>query len=394
MSANYQTYSVSPRAREPLVRFMLDALRRCGCEIIKHSGFSEAPFRMAFQTPMGERMGIVAYAFLANSRTTRNRPADEHRFQIKYSSKDSQEHELWQDPYEVYTTLLLGINPERGVFVGADPVLHSPTRFFISIEFKEHHAERILRDGWSSWQRDRRRTDSDRPIEILVGGTAETFLQYVRFEQAAKGIDQGHRQLLAEKFHEIDISHPSVLAPQLAEPTPEQIHDLSKELALTEAEIMDLIQSAPRLKMAVRGWVAEVHLVSLLETLPGVSECVRIEEDGRPDVSLRFQGSRPLTIECKNVLRKPLANGGMRVDFQKTRSSKSDPCSRFYGPEDFHVVAACLHPRTEMWEFKYALARELDPHKKCVGKLSNLVRVDSRWCGDATPVLSKAMAAS
>jgi len=57
-------------------------------------------------------MGIVAYAFLANSKPTKNRPPDEHRFQLKYGSKDDRLHELWQDPFGLYTTLLVGINPE------------------------------------------------------------------------------------------------------------------------------------------------------------------------------------------------------------------------------------------------------------------------------------------
>jgi hypothetical protein len=57
---------------------------------------------------MGERMGVVAYAFLANSRLTKNRPADEHRFQIKYGPDDKREP--WQDPFRLYTTLLAGLD--------------------------------------------------------------------------------------------------------------------------------------------------------------------------------------------------------------------------------------------------------------------------------------------
>ncbi len=73
----------------------------------------------------------MAYAFFANSQPTRNRPPDEHRFQVKYSSKTKGLHRLWQDPYMLYTTLLVGIDPERGIFVGADPVLHSCANYQI-----------------------------------------------------------------------------------------------------------------------------------------------------------------------------------------------------------------------------------------------------------------------
>lgn len=67
----------------------------------------------------------------------------------------------------------------------------------------------------------------------------------------------------------------------------------------------------------------------------------------KPDFSVRYRGSEPILIECKNVLRQTLADGTIKVDFQKTRASKGDPCSRFYKASDFQVLAACLHPCTE-----------------------------------------------
>ena len=121
--------------------------------------------------------------------------------------------------------------------------------------------------------------------------------------------------------------------------------------------------------------------------MPGVEDCVRIEEEGGADLRLRYRGSRLLEVECKNVLRQRMADGTIRLDFQRTRASKGDPCSRFYAPEDFDLVAACLHSCTEEWEFRYAPTRGLDPHKNCPGKLSNLVRIDQRWIEDAARVL-------
>lgn len=118
--SDFRPFRVSARDRGPLLTYLQDALERCGCTLLRVSPPNEAPFRLTFEAPDGERMGILAYAFLANARATRNRPCDEHRFQLKYGSKDGQLHELWQDPFQLYTTLLFGINPERGVFVGAD----------------------------------------------------------------------------------------------------------------------------------------------------------------------------------------------------------------------------------------------------------------------------------
>ena len=143
----YRAYRVTRKKRAPLVDYMVEALRLSGCRILHAPDPGEAPFRITFETPMGERMGVVAYAFFANSEVTRNRPADEHRFQIKYGPDDKTLHEVWQDPFELYTTLFLGINPEQGFFVAADPLRHSLTRFFISLEFKREGGRADPRAG-------------------------------------------------------------------------------------------------------------------------------------------------------------------------------------------------------------------------------------------------------
>ena len=364
---SYRTYSVSARKRAPLLRFMIDALQGCGCRVLYASPPNRAPFRITFETPEGERMGIVAYAFLANTKVTKNRPGDEHRFQLKYGAKDGELHEIWQDPYGLYTTLLLGINPEEGFFVGADPVLHNPTKMFISIEFKQREVDEILSTGWAAWERDRR-SDGD-PVEVLVGGKPQSFLDYIRFEREARGEDQGHRQALAESPHER--------------------HDLASELGFSEQEVMNLIQSTPMTKMAVRGAAAEEHLARALGRVRGVSDCARGRK-GEADVLLRFHGV-PLSIECKNVLRRRNKDNLARVDFQRTRTSIADRCSRYYSPSDFSVVAACLHAVTERWEFRFAVPGALEPHENCPGKLDNNVSIDERWQADAYRVLEEAV---
>ena len=97
------------RRRRPLVEFMLGALAEAGCTILHASEPDQAPFVVALETASGERMGIVAYAFLATRTLTKNRPEDERSFQLKYGSKESYGenlHELWQDPMGMFTTLL------------------------------------------------------------------------------------------------------------------------------------------------------------------------------------------------------------------------------------------------------------------------------------------------
>jgi hypothetical protein len=391
---DYRTYSVRRRDKQALLDFVLHSLEVCRCRVLHHSDPGTAPFRLTFETPDGERMGVLLYAFLANKRVTKNRPDDEYRFQVKYGSDTEGLHDLWQDPFELYTTLFLGINPDEGFFVAADPALHSPTRFFISVEFKEDHVREVLRQGWYSWERQSRGAGLDEPVELMVGGNSAAFLRFVRFERAAKGLGSGHRALLADKVGQIErLSIPAASTLIAPATRPADLHSLATEFQLSQTEILDLIQSAPRLKMAVRGWVAEAHLVDQLKKLPGVTDCVRLEEDGGPDVRITLGGQRPLFIECKNILRSTYSDGAFKLDFQRTRASKVDPCSRYYMPQDFDVVAACMHPRTERWDFRYAITCDLDPHEKCSGRLSNRVRLDGRWDEDPLRVFQRALAA-
>lgn len=382
----YRTYRVRASDRGPLLDFMLEALRDSGCTIIKHSPRNEAPFRIAFVAPSGERLGILVYAFYANSKLTKNRPDDEWRFQVKYGSDARKDHVLWIDPYGIYTTLFVGISPEHGLFIGADPAMHNPTRFFISVEFKEQHVAEIRKRGWYGWERDNR-GDEAPPVEVLVGGTTERFLQYVRFERAAAGLDQGHRQLLAERW--LDGPGTRSTATVDSPIAVDGLHALAREFEMRERDVLDLIASARRLKMAVRGWVAEEHLVKRLASVAGVSDCVRLDIEGGADVSLRFEGSRTLTVQCKNVLRNRTADGTARMDFQRTRASQGDPCSRYYKPGDYDLVAACLHAVTERWEYKYVVPGILERHKRCPARVANNVRIDDRWTADARVMLSQ-----
>ena len=360
-----------------------------GCRVIHSSDASHAPFRLSFETAAGERMGIIVYAYFANQRITRNRPGDEYRFQLKYGGKqDRNFHHLWQDPFGLYTTLLVGISPGERFFVGYDPVLHSPTKHFISLEFKASFVEEILQKRWS-WRERERRRGSEEPVEVIVGGTIDSFLDYVRFEREACREDQGHRALLADR-RGVVAPVPSLGDVAPARPEAAYVHQLAHEFDMSEAAILDLISDARRLKMAVRGWVAEQHLVEQLRQVEGITDCERIDTENSPDIQLRFEDSDLLFVECKNVLRTPTKNGSARVDFQRTRASKTDPCSRYYASDDFDVLAACLHARTERWEYAFALTRELEPHQKCVGKLSSNVVVDARWRADIRGILGAA----
>ena len=404
MILGLRRYNVQAASRRPLVAFMLDALRGAGCRIIHEPDPRQAPFVITFETPSGERMGIVAYAFLATRTPTLNRPEDERSFQIKYGPDDKELHELWQDPMGLYTTLLVGIDPEEGFFVAADPEVHNPTRFFIRLEFKDRHAEKIKAEGWHAWERKSRgprRKDGKLPslivserlygFETLVGGTREAFLDLVHLERAAQGLPPGDRQLLAER-RELFTGLPAAAAGAPAA-VPGAVHPLAAEFELDPDQILELIAGARRLKMAVRGWVAEEKLREALAATPGVSHCERLDEEGGPDLRVAWKGGPLLTVECKNVSR-TLGRGKLpKIDFQRTRASKTDPCSRYYMPEDFDVVAGCLHAVTERWEFRYVQPRVLAPRAGCPGRIDNNVVIDAVWTMDAGTAFEAAYAA-
>jgi hypothetical protein len=405
-SAPYQTFTVQKAGRRGLIEFIEEALQGSGCTILQRSPDGTAPFQFTFVTPWGERIGIVAYAFTANQVATNNRPLDEHRFQLKYGSKpkavdgEQRLHELWQDPYGIYTTLLLGINAERGFFVGADPVLNSPTRLFISKEFKEEHVAQIEASGWHAWTRSQRpkkhaADQETQSVETMVGGTAANFLKYILFEREIVGEDQGHRQLIAERFASGGLVRGRAGALQFSTTLPtltaNRLHALEKEFQLGSEEILQLIARAPRLKMAVRGWVAERHLQGALESLELVEEVEPIEKDGQPDFRVRVAGGkRPVLVECKNVLRLVDRHGDARLDFQKTRASQGDRCSRYYSASDFQVLVACMHARTEAWEFRARLTGEMASHKTCAGRLATGVVIDRSWSSDIGAILRAA----
>ena len=363
---DYERYSVTRRG--PIVSAIHEALEASGAKVLSSPKPTVAPFEFEIETPDGERLDLVCYAFLANKYRQKGRPEDEHRFQVKYGSDFSRYHRIFIDPTRKRVTLMLGVHLEEGLFVAVDPAMHNPTWFSRSVEFKTHDLEDVRKEsGWHGWERDRSsvRRKIESPLEsneteILLGFTPENFLRYVRFESVATGLDAGERLLLLENMR--DWSPETNLA-----------HKLERQFDLPANEILDIIAGAFRLEAAVRGGVAEHHLGKVLEKISGMDEVDPIDEDGKPDFRVVYRGD-PYTIECKNVLRK-LSRDGPRVDFQKTRASKNDPCSRYYEQEAFDVLAACLHAVTEKWEFQFCCTSRLEPHPKCEGRLSQKVVV-------------------
>jgi hypothetical protein len=376
------------------------AIERSGSTILTTPNPREAPFEYRIRTPAGETLDLVCYAFTANKYRQRGRPADEHRFQVKYGSDFRRAHELFIDPARASVTLMFGVHDQLPLFVSVDPAMHTPTWFSSSVEFKDRDLRRAKQMGWHGWERDRvalgrRRVlpREDLRTEVLIAFRPQHFLTYVLFERIATGMDPGERLLLADRLGELieQETSPSNLLqwlPDRVKPAEFAKHPLLLQLGLEPAELLEVIGGSFRLLAAVRGSVAEHHLGCLLRTVPGVNHVVRVDENGKPDFNIEY-GRRTLRIECKNVLRR-LAGNVPRVDFQKTRASKSNPCSRYYEPRQFEILAACLHPVTERWEFRFCATDALSPHPNCPGRISEHVRVSgSEWMTELPPLLER-----
>ncbi len=166
--------------------------------------------------------------------------------------------------------------------------MNTPAPMSRSVEFKTHHIEHILDSGWATWERERRPGKAkNRPTanledlrtEVLIGGKRDRLIDLIALERIARGLDPGERHLVSDR---------------LAKPPAKRgaaKHPILDEFDITPNALFDLIDGAARLKMAVRGWVAEQHLEKALRSLRGVTECVRLEGDGQPDISLRWKGA-------------------------------------------------------------------------------------------------------
>lgn len=154
---------------------------------------------------------------------------------------------------------------------------------------------------------------------------------------------------------------------------PEQLHQLEQEFELPAHEILEVINRRNRCKIAVRGAIAEYHLLRHLHELQQAKAIDSFEDfdvDGHPDFQVVYAG-RPFLVECKMVEKMKGAREAITIDFQRTRNQKEGPEKRFYEPGEFEVVAACLWNRTRRWEFRFAPTAKLTPHPRYPGRLSN-----------------------
>jgi len=357
--------------------FLADTVARSGGTLLYASNPHRAPVYLGVQAAGDERLGLLCYPFRCNPPPIRGRALDEHRLQIRYGGEASWggDHPLGRDLASVDVTLVLGVHLQAGILIGLDPLLYDPLPMGISVEFKEAQVTRVLQQGWHVWERvnqpGRRRPARRalRGLETLVGLRPERLLDYARLERQATslGLDPPLRFRAALA---------AATAPPAAGGTR---HVLEKEFALSSGEILEIIATRTRLAVAVRGGVAEHHLERYLREADEVAQVRRLDLDGQPDFEVILVDGRSLQVECKNVSPVRYANGDLKVEVQKTRTSRSDPSSRLYRVDQFDVVAACLFSATGQWEFRFKATTALTTDADYQDRIAPIQRVDASW---------------
>jgi hypothetical protein len=358
--------------------FLEEAIERSGGRVLFTSGSDTAPLFLGVEDAAGQRVGICAYVFLANRRVTRNRPADEHRLQIRYGDVNdagwrSQSHPIGFDPVGVDITIVLGAHVEADLIIGLDPLIYTPLPLGISVFFKDAEIDEAKRSGWHVWERDNisglRRSSlrTELGVETLVALSPDRILDYLRFERTAQAL----RLESPLRFR--------AAVDQSAQQRASGIHALEGEFSLSAEEILDIIRERPRLGMAVRGGVAERHLYSVLSAEPAVTALSLGQQQGPPDLFVTVGSAGLVTVECKNASPTMYADGTPKVETQKTRASKGDPKSRYYDPAQFDVVAACMYGPWRRWEFRYKRSSQLDRDRTYPDRIAAIQRIDASW---------------
>jgi hypothetical protein len=162
-------------------------------------------------------------------------------------------------------------------------------------------------------------------------------------------------------------------------------HPLEIQYGLTADELLDALNKRFRARVTLEGAVAEVQMEKRIRTLARtvIDRYEVYDIDGHPDFGLWLPGSdRRLLAECKNVrdtdeaYRQAGEIVAYKVETQKTRASKADPTSRFYGVEQFDILGVCLGKKTGTWtDFMFARTVDLARHETHRGKLAVFQRV-------------------
>lgn len=178
----------------PLLADLCDTLVRSGCELLHVDGSPKGTFRLSWEDPLLQRAGLRGQLVPL---VRRDRNPGGAAATLKLAGTSATE----PDPFGLFTSVLLGVDPSRDLFVAFDPARHFPEDEPLRVSMSPAPLRRVLARGWHAWEREEYERDGTGFAETLVGFTAPNLVRYVLFERLASGLDTGHRQLLAERFY-------------------------------------------------------------------------------------------------------------------------------------------------------------------------------------------------
>ena len=186
----------SSRRRQPeeLLAHLTGTLVRSGCELLHVDGPEKGTFRLSWEDALLQRVGLRGQ-LVPLVRRARNPGGADATLKLSGTSTTD------PDPFGLFTSVLLGVDPSRDLFVAFDPARHFPEDGSLRISISAAPLRRVLAQGWHAWEREEYERDETGFAETLVGFTASNLVRYVHFERLATGLDTGPRQLLAERFY-------------------------------------------------------------------------------------------------------------------------------------------------------------------------------------------------
>lgn len=187
------------RRVRPLLRYLTDTLSRSGCELLHVAGTREDTFRLSYESPLLQRVGLTGQLI---SLLPHTQDPDGATATIQVADGPGGNSPCAREPFGLFTPVLLGVDPARDLFVAFDPSRHFPEEELLRVSISGEPLRRTLATGWHAWEREEWEVEETGFAETLVGFTGPNLVRYVLFERLAAGLDTGPRQRFAEMYYE------------------------------------------------------------------------------------------------------------------------------------------------------------------------------------------------